>query len=129
MPLDGAEAPQLILVQPFVLAFLVIDFHRPAVAANTGDAGRMPKQAVADEKGRVVREVSLAIVDDQALFTKVVDLMAAAVAVVGLLLPFVIDADLVEDRLAFLLKRLQVFSLEPSGKYFHCLFPYLQIYL
>ena len=39
MPLYGAEVPQLILVQPFGLAFLVIDFHRPAMATNPGDAG------------------------------------------------------------------------------------------
>ena len=55
MALNGAEVAQLILIQPFGLAFLVIDFNGPAVAANAGDACGVPVQAVADEKGGVVR--------------------------------------------------------------------------
>ena len=54
MALDGAEVSQLIVVQPFRLAFLVIDFNGPAMAANTRDAGRLPHQTVADEEGRGV---------------------------------------------------------------------------
>lgn len=39
MPLDGVKAPQLLLIEPFGLAFLVVDFNGPAVAANARDAG------------------------------------------------------------------------------------------
>ena len=75
MPLDGAEVPQLILVQPFGLAFLVVDFNGPAMATNTGDACRLPHQAVADEKDGAVRQVSPVMIDDQALFTEAVDVV------------------------------------------------------
>jgi len=37
MTFDGAEVPQLILIQPFRLAFLVIDLNGPAVATNARD--------------------------------------------------------------------------------------------
>ena len=76
----------------------------------------LPDQAVADEKGRVVRQVSLAIVDDQALFAKVVNVMRVAVAVVLFLLPLVGNRDRLEDRLATVLERLQVFLFESIGK-------------
>jgi hypothetical protein len=51
MSLNTTEVPQLILIQPFRLAFFVIDFNGPAVASNTGDARSLPYQAVADVKG------------------------------------------------------------------------------
>ncbi len=69
--LDRFEIPQLILVQPFVLAFLVIDFHGPAMAIDTGDPRRMPEQAVADQEEGGVRQIGLAIIDDQPVFSKV----------------------------------------------------------
>jgi len=53
------------------------------------------------------------MVDHQALFAKVVDAMRVAVAVVGLLLTFVADGDPLKDRLTAVLKRFQVFFLEP----------------
>ena len=70
MSLNGAETPQLILIQPLSLAFFMIDFNGPPMAANASDAVCLPDQAVADEKGRVFRQVSLAVVDNKALFTK-----------------------------------------------------------
>jgi hypothetical protein len=54
MALDRPEVPQLILVQSFCLAFLVIDFHGPAMASDASDASGVPDQAVADIEGRVV---------------------------------------------------------------------------
>src|SRR5512139_892892 len=97
MPLNGAEVPQLILIQPFGLAFLVIDFHRPAMASNAGDAGSMPGQAVANVKGWIVREIRLAIVDHQALSSKVVQAMDVAITVIDFMLAFEGDTDALED--------------------------------
>jgi hypothetical protein len=45
------------------------------VAPNAGDARGLPHQAVADVKDGVVRQVSPVIVDDQALFAEVMDLV------------------------------------------------------
>ncbi len=73
MSFDSAKAPHLILVQPFRFAFLVIDFNGPAMAANASDAFCLPTEAVADEIGRIVRQVRLAMVDDQALFAIVLE--------------------------------------------------------
>src|SRR4030065_369543 len=108
MALNGAEVPQLILIQPFGLAFLVVDFNGPAVTANARDPGRLPDQAVADEKSRIVREVSLGIIDDQALLAKVVNVMGMAVAVVGLALALEGDGERLENRLALLLQGFQM---------------------
>ena len=69
MTFDGAKVPQLILIQPFRLAFLVIDFNGPAVATDARDACGLPNQAVADVKDGVVRQIRLVMVDYQALFT------------------------------------------------------------
>ena len=114
MPLDGAEVPQLILVQPFGLAFLVVDFNGPAMAPNTGDACRLPHQAVADEKDGAVRQVSLAMIDDQALFAEVMDVVRLTIAVVGLLRTLVGDRDALEDRFAAVGNGLQVFLFESA---------------
>ena len=54
MSLDSVEVPKLILVQAFILAFLVIDFHRPAITTFPCDVSSPPYQAVADIKSRVV---------------------------------------------------------------------------
>ena len=78
------------------------------MAANACDALCLPDQAVADEKGRVVRQVSLTIVDDQALFTKIMQVMRVAVAVVLFTLTFVRNCEWVEDRSA-------AFFESPSG--------------
>ena len=91
MSFDSAKAPHLILVQPFRFAFLVIDFHGPAMATNTSDAFCLPTEAVADEIGRIVRQVRLAMVDDQALFAVVLDPMCIAVAVICLLVYLELD--------------------------------------
>lgn len=64
------------------------------------------------------------MIDDQALFAIVVDVVGVAVAVVLFLLPLVGDRDPLEDRLAALLQpvlavrpgRLQVFLSEPLGE-------------
>jgi hypothetical protein len=53
MPFDGAEVPQLILVQPFRLAFLVVDFNGPEVATNAGDPRGLTHQAVALENSAI----------------------------------------------------------------------------
>lgn len=64
----------------------MIDLNGPAVASNAGYDLGVPEQAVADEKGWVVGKVSLAVIDDQALFAKVREGVGVAVAVVGFLL-------------------------------------------
>jgi hypothetical protein len=58
----------------------------------------MPDQAVADKEGRAVREISLAVIDDQALSFETTNMMSAAVAVVGFLCPFEGDGNAMEDR-------------------------------
>src|SRR3989337_1291374 len=46
MAFNRLEVPQLILVQPFGLAFFMIDFNGPAVAPDTGDARSLPPETV-----------------------------------------------------------------------------------
>jgi hypothetical protein len=70
MALDGREVPQLILIQPFGLAFLVVDFNGPAVAADAR-CRALAKPSGWTSADRVVRQISPAIVDHQALFAKV----------------------------------------------------------
>ena len=54
MPGYGLEVPHLILVQPLLLALLVIDFNGPAVAADARDTNGLPNQAIrVVEAGRV----------------------------------------------------------------------------
>ena len=127
MALNGAEMPQLILIQPFGLAFLVVDFNGPAVTANACNPGRLPDQAVADEKGRIVREVSLGIIDDQALFAKIVNMMGMAVAVVGFALALERDGELLEDRLAFLLRASRCSCLSRAANSFRLALSGLQV--
>ena len=87
MACNRLKVPQLILVQPFSFALLMIDFDGPAVASDTRNAGRLPLQAVGDIEDGVVGEVGLAMIDDQALFAKVVDMVRVAVAVIVLRRP------------------------------------------
>ena len=117
MPLDGAEVPQLILVQPFGLAFLVVDFNGPAMAPNAGDARGLPHQAVADVEDGIVRQIRLTMVDDQALFTEAVDVVRLTIAVVGFLFTLVGDRDALENRFTAVGNRRQVFLLESAGEF------------
>jgi hypothetical protein len=80
MPLNGAEVPQLILVQPFGLAFLVVDFNGPAMVPNAGDASSLPDQAVAAVEDGIVCQIRLTMVDDQPLFTETVDVVRLTIA-------------------------------------------------
>ena len=129
MTLDGAEVPQLILVQPFGLAFLVVDFNGPAMAPNAGDARRLPHQAVADVKDGIICQIRPAMVDNQALFTKGMDVVRLTIAVVGFLLTLVGDRDALEDRFAAVGGRLQVFLFESAGEVFERFLTGLQIHL
>ena len=116
MSFNGAEAPHLILVQPFGLAFFVIDFNRPAMTANAGDALCPPDQTVADVEGRFVLQVSLTMVNDQALFAKAWNLMGVAVAVVDFLFTLVRYVDGMEDGLTPRRHRLQMLLFELFSK-------------
>ncbi len=118
MTLNSIEVPYLILVQTFFLAFLVIDLYRPAMTSYPGDASSLPIQAVADEKSWVVLQVSLGMIDDQALSAKIMEMVRIPVTVVGFLFSFVRDADLMKDRLSLALNSIQVFLLEMIGKIF-----------
>jgi hypothetical protein len=91
---------------------MVIDFNGPPMAANTCDALCLPDQAVADVKGRVVRQVSFAIV--QALFTEIMNVMRVAVAHVLFTLTFVRNCDWVERAHPL---RLQMLLLETTGEF------------
>lgn len=93
MSFNAPEVPQLILIQPFRLPFLVIDFNGPAVAPNPGDPRHLPDQAIADEKNGRVGQVRLPMVDHQTLLPKVVDAMRVAVTVILLRLPLVGNLD------------------------------------
>ena len=97
MSFDSAKAPHLILVQPFRFAFLVIDFNGPSMAANASDAFCLPTEAVADEIGRIVRQVRLAMVDHQTLFPIVFHPMGLAVTVIALLVTLVLDRNRLKD--------------------------------
>jgi len=116
MPLNGAEVPQLILIQPFGLAFLVVDFNGPAMASNASDAWRLPYQTVADEKDGIVCQIRLAMVDDQALFAEAVDVVRLTIALVGFRFTLVGDRDALEDRFAAGGASLPVFLFEPVGE-------------
>ena len=76
----------------------------------------MPDQAVADKEGRAVREISLAVIDDQALSFETTNMMSTAVAVVGFLFPFEGDCNAVEDRFPVLGAGFQVLLLEPLSE-------------
>jgi hypothetical protein len=101
MSFNGLEIPYLILVQPFLLALLVIDFNGPAVAIDACDPRRLPVQAVGHQEHGFVRQVSLAMVDHQAMFAKVVQAMGSTIAVVPFLTTFERDSDLLEHRSSF----------------------------
>ncbi len=86
------------------------------MAADARDTNGLPNQAIrVVETGRV-GQVWLVEVDHQALLAKVVDPMRAAVAVVGLLLAFVGNADLVENRLTTRSDRIEVLLLQFIGE-------------
>jgi len=97
------------------------------MAANTRDALCLPDQAVADEKGRVVRQVSLAIVNHQALFAKIVNVMRVAVAIILFTLTLVCNREWMEDRFAAFFERLQVLLLEMTGKFTQCYLAAFQV--
>jgi hypothetical protein len=78
----------------------MVDFNGPTMATDASDAWCLPDQTVADVKGRRIGQVSLAMVDNQTLLAEVVYMMGAAVTIVVLLLPFVLDSDGLEDGFA-----------------------------
>ena len=99
MPGDCLKVPYLILVQPLGLAFLVIDFHRPAVTTDASDANGLPMQAVRVVKDRRVREVWLAKIDNDSLFAKIVYPQSTTIAIVALSFSFVYNRNRVKKRL------------------------------
>ena len=82
---DRLKVPYLILRDPVGLAFLVIDFHRPAMPSDAG--GGVPGEAIGDEKPGVIRQVLLLVVEDQSEATEAFDPMGVAVAVVSFFCP------------------------------------------
>ncbi len=87
------------------------------MAANACDALSLPGQAVTDEKGRIVRQVSLSIVDDEALFPKIMTVVRVAVTQVSFTLTFVQDGDWAKARLVLCGNSLQMFGLELLGEF------------
>ena len=75
MPGYRLEVPYLILIQPIRFPLFVIDFNGPAMASDAGEPPSLPVQFVRDEIGGRIREISLAMIDDQALLPKVMDVM------------------------------------------------------
>ena len=73
-------------------------------------------QAGGDMEGGLVRQLRLAMVDDQALFAEVVNAMRGAVAVILLLLTLVTNDDRLEHRLTVMLQGVQVLLFQPPGK-------------
>src|SRR5271157_984733 len=118
MSFDGRKVPELILIQPFSLAFFVIDFDGPAVASNAGNTRRLPNEAIADEKNGIIGKVSPTMVDNQALFAVVVKVVGVTVAVVGLLLVFVRNRNALEDGRFASVLACQMRLFEPCGEVF-----------
>src|SRR6266699_2871450 len=112
MPGYRLEVPHLILIQPLRFAFFVIDFNGPAMASDAGEPPSLPVQLVRDEIGGRIRESSLAMIDDQALLAKVMDVMGVAVAVIGLLFSFVAHRQFTKDRSTFRFDSFMVFLLD-----------------
>ena len=83
------KVPHLVLIEPIRFALFVIDLNGPAMASNTGDTPGLPVQLVGDEEGGGIGQVSLLVIDDQALLAKVMDAMGLAVTVIALLFAFV----------------------------------------
>ena len=81
---DRREVPYLILREPVGLAFLVIDFHRPAMPSDAGEGGGVPGEAIGDEEPGGIRQVLLLVVEDQSEATEAFDPMGVAVAVGGI---------------------------------------------
>ena len=75
MPGYRLEVPYLILIQPIRLPLFVIDFNGPAMASDTGDPPGLPLQLVTNEVSGRIGEISLAMIDDQTLLAKVMDVM------------------------------------------------------
>ena len=114
--LDGLQVPHLILVEPFGLTLLVINFNGPAVASNARDARRLPVQAVRDKENRAITQVRLAVIDDQPLPAKVLNAMRGTVAVVLFLLSFVTNRERFEDGRSAVCAGRQMFLFQPLGK-------------
>ena len=64
MPGYRGKVPDLILIEALGFAFFVLDFHGPAMAADTREAGGLPMQLVGEEKQGTIGKVGLAMVDD-----------------------------------------------------------------
>ena len=116
MPLNGVEIPQLILVQSFGLTFLVIDFNGPAMASDASDAVGLPEQTVTGVESWIVREVSLGVIDHQALFAKAMNLVGLAITIVNLFLAFEVHGVFLEHRLSTDLDSCQVFFFQAFGE-------------
>src|SRR4029453_15506137 len=116
MPGYRLEVPYLILIQPIRFPLFVIDFNGPAMASDAGDPPGLPLQLVTNEVSGRLGKLSLAMMDDQAVLAKVMDVMGFAVAVVGFLCSFVGNRQFVEDRSSAIFDGLLVFLLKMSVK-------------
>src|SRR5215471_15438089 len=116
MPGYRLEVPYLILIQPIRFPLFMIDFNGPAMASDAGEPSSLPIQLVRDEIGGRIREISLAMIDDQALLAKVMDVMGFAVTVIGLLFSFVGDGQFTKDRSTLRFDGFMVFLLEMRVK-------------
>lgn len=92
------KVPYLILIEPIRFSLFVVDFNGPAMASYTGDAHGLPMEPIADEQHRSIGQVLASVVDDKALLPKVGDTMRVTRAVIDLVLPFIGDRALTEDR-------------------------------
>src|SRR5205823_6798399 len=97
MPGYRLAVPHVILIQPLRFACCVRDCNGPAMASDAGEPPSLPVQLVREEIGGRIRESSLAMMDDQALLAKVMEVMGVAVAVIGLLFSFGAHRPLTQD--------------------------------
>jgi len=117
MSFHGSEVPKLILVQPFGLAFLVIDFHGPPMTVDAGDACGLPRQAIRDQAHRRVGQIGLAMVDHETESPEVLQSMRFTITEAVFQLTLKANADRSKHlRRARPLKRREMFLLESVRK-------------
>lgn len=94
----GLNVPTLILIEAISVALFVIDFNGPAVASDARDAVRVPVQCGGDEERGGIRQIRVAMGDDEPLLPNVRDVRGVAVTVRGLLIAFRGNREWVKDR-------------------------------
>jgi len=108
-PIYRVKVPHLILIESIRFALFVIDVNGPAVASDARDPLGWPVQLVGHQARGRIRQVGLAVVDDQALRPTVMDAMGVAVTVRGLAVACVITRDVVKDWCGAVCERVPMF--------------------